>query len=134
MARYPLQRVTADMALSDVPVAIHPRVVLSPRIIEVDSLDFLRSHLPIQRLDRRFESLSGANVVTGGEGVSGIEANTQGQSGTSLHDFSQVLKPMADAFALAGGIFQKNPNRPQIKSVRRSLQTLRARLNPLSLT
>ena len=128
------QRIRPDMTLSDVPVAVDTRVVFSSRIVEMDCPDLLCSHLAIKCLDRCFESLCRADVVTGGEGMSRIEANAKGQAGTGLHDFSQVLKTMTNALTLTGSVFQKNPKRTQIESVRCAFQTLRTHLDPVSLT
>src|SRR5688500_2695699 len=91
----------------------------------------LCSYLAIKCLHRCFESFYRADVVTGCEGVSRIEANSEGQVGTGRHNCSQVLKPVANALTLARGVFQENPNRTQIESVGGVLQTLSAGVEPI---
>ena len=61
---YTPQRVVTDMTLADVPVAINSGVVAGPRIVEMDGAHSFCTHFPIKRLDRVFQSLCRAYIVT----------------------------------------------------------------------
>jgi len=81
-----------------------------------------------------FESVFFANVVTGGEGVRGVETNTEREFRTDANDLLKMLETMADAVALPGGIFQKNAKLAKPQTLTRDLQTRCTQSNSVRLT
>src|SRR6266536_3975657 len=65
--REPSQRLTADVSLTDVPMAIDARVVRCARIIEMDRPNFPEADRTPDDVDRRLQTIAFANVVSGSE-------------------------------------------------------------------
>src|ERR1051325_8447196 len=93
------QRLTADVAETDVPVAIHARVVVSLRVVEVDGAHVLSADAALDRFERGGEAVLVAQVVSGGEGVGGVEADAEVERGAGGDDLAQVLEAVTDARA-----------------------------------
>src|SRR4028118_2361412 len=90
----------ADVSEADVPVAIHARVVVGLRIVEVDGADVLCADVSFERVEGRAGSVFVAEVVPGGEGVRGVEADAERERGTGGDNVSEVLEAVADARSL----------------------------------
>src|SRR5437899_385234 len=102
------KRVFTDVPFANVPVPIDARVEWRFRIVEMNRADVSQPDCPANYFDRRFESAWFANVITSGERMRRVYAHTERQLRTRLHDRAQMFEAMADAFALAGRIFEEN--------------------------
>jgi hypothetical protein len=103
-----LQGVGADMAFTDVPVAVDARVVGGARVVEVNGADVFEFDGLLNSLKQPFETVFFANVVTRRESVCGVETNAQRKFRTDAHDLVEVLDAVTDAIALAGRVLEQN--------------------------
>src|SRR5438552_13824977 len=56
-----------------------------------------------------------------------VDANAEFQFLAAIHDRPQMFEAMTDAFALAGSVLKQDANAIKPQSLRRNLQTTRAR-------
>src|SRR5205085_4434002 len=107
VARDAAERLRADVAEAEVPVAVNARVVVGLRVVEVYGAHARESDVRVERVECGRKAVLGTQVVAGREGVRRVEADAEVQSGAARSDLAQVLEAMADALALARGVLQK---------------------------
>src|SRR5438552_14608851 len=94
MPRKAPQSLAADMAFADVPVPVDPRIVGRARVVEMHCANVSQADRSTNNLQRCFQPVGLAYVVPGGERMRGVDANTQAQFGTQVHDGAQVFEAM----------------------------------------
>src|ERR1043165_5615983 len=72
------ERVRADVAEAEMPVAVNARVVFGLRVVEVDGAHVAESDVRVERVERGTQSVVGAQGAAGCEGVRRVEADAQG--------------------------------------------------------
>ncbi len=95
----------AELALAKAFVAVHPAAQVRLGIVQVHAAQVAEADDLIELGKGRFTGLAGAQVVAGGEGVAGIDADAH--PGLVLHSFDdgrQVLEAVTDVAALPGGV------------------------------
>ena len=80
------KRFRADFAFADMLVAIHARTERGFRIVYVQHEDAVESHRAVDQPQGRFEAFGGANIVTRGKDVSGVNADTDIQISAAFED------------------------------------------------
>src|SRR5215218_1155408 len=120
------QRLGADVAEAEVPVAVYARVVGGLRVVEVDGEHVLKLDVRVERVERGREAVFVAYVVAGREGVRGVEADAEVEVGAPPGDLAQVLEAVADALALPGRVLKEDAEGVEFEPFTRGLQTLGA--------
>ena len=108
MASNAAQCFGADVTFTDVPVTIDARVVGGARVVEMNGVHVFGFYCLLHSLKEGFESVFFTNVVSGCEGVGGIETNAERKLWADAYDRFQVFETMADAITLARRVFQKD--------------------------
>src|SRR5438876_3051836 len=107
-------------------MTVNARIVFGPRIVKVNSPNFAGADCTLERLDHSAQTILLSYVISGRKGMGGVQANTQSQFRTGVHDRAEMLETMSNAFTLARRVLQQDTKRTQFQSGARYLQALRA--------
>src|SRR6185295_11692860 len=118
------QRLSADVALADVPVAIDTSIVSGARVVKMNGANVPRSYRALKFIDQRFQTILLADIVAGGKGVGSIKTNAERKVGACIHDFAQMLEAVANTLALSRSVLQKNFQTAELQAPASELKTL----------
>src|SRR6185503_11391162 len=100
----------------------------------MDSANVPRSDRALKFINQCFQTIFFADVVAGGEGVSGVKANSKRKLGTGIHDFAQMLEAVSNALPLPRGVLQKNLQTSEPQAAAGKLKTLGAHAYTIRFT
>src|SRR5260370_31252798 len=98
--------VEADFALADMLVTVHARTVMCFPVVDVTYVHAIKAHGAVNRPQRGFQALGGAQVPACSESVGGIDADAERKLGRCLENGAPFFEARADGRALTGGVFQ----------------------------
>src|SRR5437879_6205645 len=116
MLRKAAQSFSADMTFADMPVPIDARVERRARIVEVHGAHVFQSHRAPNDFNRRFQPVRLAKVVAGGKRMRGVNAYTEREFRTRIHNRAQMFEAMTDALALTGRVLQQNAQLSELQT------------------
>ncbi len=129
MIQYSPKRLESDVTLADVMMAIDAGSQRRFRVIRVNHIDIRESDRSFDMLQRRVESLRGANIVPRCENVRGINANAHRQIAAQVRNRAQLLESRSNRAALPRRVLQQNTQPIKFQSARRLPQSVSNRCN-----
>lgn len=101
--------VEADLALADMRVAVAAGGEGADGVVEVQGADGGEADALFDLGKEIFVAAAVVDRIAGGEGVAGVEADADAaRRGEPATDARQMLEPMAEAGALAGGVLEQH--------------------------
>lgn len=112
------KRIAADLAFADVLVTIKMRAEGGFGIVRVNDMDARETHGSLDFGKRAFETFGCAQIMTGGEKMRGIDANTEREFETLVDDALDFGEARADGSSLPGCVFQQDTQISKIHAAR----------------
>ena len=107
----PFEARPADMAVAEGHVTIDAAAERFGRIVEVHAAEVAKTHRAVDQGEGALACLGGAQVVAGGEGVAGVDAEPYSRLILdAVDDIGQLLECEAEVGALSRSVFDNGRN------------------------
>src|SRR5437870_762611 len=128
------ERLLSELPPADVLVAVELRSEVAHGIVQMERADPTHSDGLIDRAEQRIVAVPRSEVVPGGEGVAGVDANPEAiRMRGALHHFGELLEPIADDGAGARRVLEDREDIRGVRVLETPVQTRRDHLDGVGL-